>query len=147
MHAILFCGIQATGKSSFYKQQFFKTHMHLSLDVLKTRHREGKFLETCLKTQMPFVIDNTNVSIAERKVYIDLARLHGYKISGYYFQSKISDALLRNSTRTGKEYIPETGIKGAFNRLELPTHNEGFDELFYVKLTEDGFITTPWDTE
>lgn len=147
MHAILFCGIQATGKSSFYKQQFFKTHLHLSLDVLKTRHREGKFLETCLKTQMPFVIDNTNVSIAERKVYIDLARLHGYKISGYYFQSKISDALLRNSTRTEKEYIPEIGIKGAFNRLELPRRSEGFDELFYVKLTEDSFIITPWDTE
>jgi len=39
MEAIIFIGIQATGKSTFYKDNFFKTHIRINLDMLKTRKR------------------------------------------------------------------------------------------------------------
>ncbi len=145
MEAIIFCGIQATGKSTFFKERFFKTYMHISLDVLKTRHREGRFLQTCLDTQQAFVLDNTNVSIADREKYIVLAKAHHYKVIGYYFQSKLQEALTRNATREGKENIPEMGIKGAYSRLQLPNFKEGFDELYYVELKEDGFVVKEWE--
>lgn len=60
MEAVLFCGIQATGKTTFFKQRFFKTHIRISLDQLNTRNKEQRFLETCVATQQPFVVDNTN---------------------------------------------------------------------------------------
>src|SRR5687768_2528674 len=102
MEAIIFCGIQATGKTSFFKDKFFKTHIRISMDLLNTRNKELKFLETCLSTQQPFVVDNTNPGKEDRARYISIAREFKFKVIGYYFQSKIEDALARNSSRQGK---------------------------------------------
>ena len=54
------------------------------------------------------VIDNTNVSVAERKKYIDIAKEHGYKIIGYYFRSAIDECRMRNDQRQGKKKVPNT---------------------------------------
>ncbi|HET6226208.1 MAG TPA: ATP-binding protein [Bacteroidia bacterium] len=147
MEAIIFIGIQATGKSTFYTQKFFKTHVRISMDLLNTRNKEKRFLETCHSVQQRYVIDNTNPSIEERSGYIKNAKLNKFKIIGYYFQSKLNEAITRNSNRTGKENISEIGIKGTFNRLELPSYGEGFDELYYVELTNNGFIVKSWQNE
>ncbi|BAV06464.1 AAA domain-containing protein [Filimonas lacunae] len=147
MEAVIFCGIQATGKSTFFKEKFFRTHMRISLDQLNTRNKESKFIETCFHTFHPFVVDNTNPSKEERARYITQAKANKYKVIGYYFQSKLSDALERNSQRTGKENIPEIGIKGTFKRLVLPTMEEGFDALYYVTTDNNTFIVKEWSDE
>lgn len=74
MEAVIFVGLQASGKSTFYKEHFFLTHVRVNLDMLKTRHREKRFLETCIETGQRFVVDNTNPSRAEREVYIRAAK-------------------------------------------------------------------------
>ena len=107
MEAIIFCGIQASGKSTFYKEHFFNSHARISLDLLNTRNREDIFLHACLSTHMPFVVDNTNPTRAERQKYITLAQLKHYTIKCYYFQTSLPDALSRNNTRQGKALIPE----------------------------------------
>ena len=147
MEAVLFCGIQATGKSTFYKERFFNSHIRISLDLLRTRHRENLFLQACLSSQQPFVIDNTNVTKAERARYVTLAKAAKYNVICYYFQSKIADALERNAQRNGKARIPELGVKGAFNRLELPSNDEGFDRIYYVEITDAGFQEKEWQDE
>lgn len=147
MEMILFCGIQATGKTSFYREQFLKTHIRVSLDMLNTRYREGKFVETCLLTGQPFVVDNTNPIREARRNYIGEAKHHKFKVRGYYFQSKIEEAIERNSKRNGTEFIPVAGIRGTYNRLELPSYEEGFDELYYVELKENLFVVKPWENE
>ncbi|MEO6727270.1 MAG: hypothetical protein ABIP14_18420 [Blastocatellia bacterium] len=40
MEAIVFIGIQATGKSTFFQQRFFATHIRINLNMLKTGSRE-----------------------------------------------------------------------------------------------------------
>ena len=40
VEAVIFVGLQGSGKSTFYRERFFDTHVRLSLDMLKTRHRE-----------------------------------------------------------------------------------------------------------
>ncbi len=90
MQAIIFIGIQATGKTTFYNDRFFNTHVRISLDLLKTRHREHEFLTTCLRTRQSFVVDNTNPTIEDRKRYIDMVKDAKYEVIGYYFESKIS---------------------------------------------------------
>ncbi|WPQ66349.1 hypothetical protein SIO70_15935 [Chitinophaga sancti] len=67
MEAIIFCGIQASGKSTFYSEHFFNSHARISLDLLNTRNREDIFLHACFSTHMPFVVDNTNPTRAERQ--------------------------------------------------------------------------------
>ncbi|WP_247237208.1 AAA family ATPase [Telluribacter sp. SYSU D00476] len=144
MQAIIFCGLQATGKTTFYRNHFLKTHIRISLDMLNTRNKESQFIELCLRTQQKFVVDNTNLTKVERAKYIEAAKARKFRVVGYYFESKVEDAIRRNSTRTGKENIPEIGIRGAYKRLERPGYEEGFDELYYVRIGEEGFVVREW---
>lgn len=96
MEAVIFVGIQATGKSTFYHHRFGRTHLRINLDMLKTRHREQQFLSTCLDTRQRFVVDNTNPTPADRQRYIQPAQAQDFSITGYYFESKLADALIRN---------------------------------------------------
>src|SRR5262249_11933640 len=107
MEAIIFIGIQGTGKSSFYQARFFRTHVRISLDMLKTRNREQLLLRACIEGKQPFVIDNTNVTVTERARYIEPAKGAGFRVYGYYFKSNLRDALERNKGRTGLERIPD----------------------------------------
>jgi predicted kinase len=148
MQLVLFCGIQATGKSTFYQQRFFHSHVRLSLDLLRTRHREQRFLQVCLETQMRCVVDNTNPTRAERASYITPARTAGFEIVGYFFQSIAADALVRNRQRPVERQVPDKGIRGTRNRLEIPAPSEGFDKLYYVRVAgNQEFILTEWQDE
>jgi predicted kinase len=72
MEAVIFIGIQGSGKSTFYRQRFFDTHVRLSLDMLKTRYRQRMLIEACVAARQRFVVDNTNVLAEERAEYIRL---------------------------------------------------------------------------
>jgi len=145
MEAVIFIGIQATGKSTFYKDNFFKTHIRINLDMLRTRKREDIFLDACIKAKQPFVIDNTNPSETDRRKYIDLAKSAEFRVIGYYFHSSINEAIMRNQKREGKENIPLAGIRSTHAKLQLPSLDEGFDELYYVRINEENkFVVEEW---
>jgi predicted kinase len=148
MQLVLFCGIQATGKSTFYQQRFFHSHVRLSLDLLRTRHREQRLLQVCLETQMRCVIDNTNPTRAERATYLAPAKAAGFEVVGYFFQSIATEALLRNQQRPAERQVPDKGIRATRNRLKLPTRAEGFDKLYFVRaLGNQEFELTDWQDE
>jgi predicted kinase len=137
MEAVIFIGIQATGKSEFCKRRFFKTHVRINMDMLRTRHREDILLRACIEAQQPFVVDNTNPTVSERAKYIMAARNAGFKVTGYYFKSVIKDALALNDNRFGEERIPVAGVAGTYKKLALPKYEEGFDALYYVRMAPD----------
>ena len=149
MEAIIFVGLPGSGKSSFYKERFFNSHVRISLDLLKTRHRETRILDACLETDQQLVIDNTNPTRAERSRFIEAvkaARVQ-YTISGYYVESKVEDCLRRNAQRLEAERVPDVAILSAAKKLELPLLDEGFNQLHYVRLTEGGFVVEEWNDE
>lgn len=148
MQLVLFCGIQATGKTTFYQQQFLHSHVRLSLDLLRTRHREQRLLQACLDTQMRCVVDNTNPTRAERASYLAPARAAGYELVGYFFQSIAAEALVRNRQRPVERQVPDPGIRATRNRLEIPSRAEGFDKLYFVRtLGKQEFAITDWQDE
>jgi predicted kinase len=136
MEAILLIGIQGAGKSTFYQQRLFDTHVRISLDLLKTRYREQLFLQACILTQQRFVVDNTNVLAAEREKYIGPAREAGFRVIGYYFPVPVQQAIGRNLKREGKKKIPVQGVLGTYKRLQPPCREEGFDDLYCVTVTQ-----------
>lgn len=125
-------GIQGSGKSTFC-QKYLPNFYRINLDTLKTRHQEQLAIDECFKCGRNFVIDNTNPTIDERGKYILRAKKEGYKILGYFMESKIKDCIERNNQRTGKACIPATAIAATSNKLQLPSYDEGFDELYFVK--------------
>ena len=148
MQLVVFCGIQATGKSTFYQRQFFHSHVRISMDLLRTRNRERRMLELCLDTKMRCVIDNTNPTRAERAVYIEPAQAAGFEVVGYFFQSIAAQALVRNQQRPLERQVPDRGIKGTRNRLEPPSRAEGFDRLYFVQIgANQEFEISDWHDE
>jgi predicted kinase len=147
LQAIIFTGIQATGKSTFYQRQFFRTHIRINLDMLRTRHREQILLSACIEAQQPFVVDNTNPTRENRAVYIEAAKAADFEIVGYYFQSKAREAIERNAHRPTEEQVPEVGIWGCAGRLEIPSIDEGFDRLYYVWINNNEFMIEEWQDE
>ena len=142
---IIFIGIPASGKTTFYQQNFAEKHVHISLDILHTRNREDDMLEDTLISEKFCVIDNTNVTAAERAKYIEAGKKYGYKVIGYYFRSSIDECRIRNEQRQGKKQVPEVALRDKAAHLERPSKQEGFDELYYVKIVDDKFETTQYD--
>ena len=134
MQLILFCGIQASGKSSYYKAHFADTHIRFNLDMLRTRHREALLFHACLQAKQPCVIDNTNPTAAARAKYLAPARAAHFQSIAYYFDTSFADALARNAARSGKARIPDRAVIATHKQLKPPTIAEGFAAIYRVRL-------------
>jgi predicted kinase len=143
MEAIVLCGVQASGKTTLYRDRFLATHVRISLDLLRTRAREAAFLALCLQTGQPFVVDNTNPTPAERRRYIEPAREAGFRVIGDLVEVDAEIALGRNAGRAGRARISERGVAGTAKRLIRPSAAEGFDELWYATAAPDGWRIEP----
>jgi predicted kinase len=141
MEAVIFVGIQGAGKSTFFRERFFDTHVRINLDMLRTRAREEKLLNACLESGQPFVIDNTNPLPADRQRYLQPARARGFRTVAYFFQSTLRDAMQRNNLRPGKKKVPAPAVAATFKKIVPPTMAEGFDVVRVIELTGDrGFV-------
>ena len=138
MEAVILVGIQASGKTTFYRQRFFDTHVRISRDVVGTKNRERLLLEACLQGRQPFVVDNTNPTADERARYVAAARAAGFRVVGYFFRTETRAAIARNRLREGRAVVPIPGILGTYKKLQEPRMEEGFDALYEVRVNEAG---------
>lgn len=130
---VIMIGIQGSGKSTFYQNYLADNYVRVNLDTLKTRHQEGLLISECIKAGKNFAVDNTNPTREDRQRYIPTARDAGYKIVGYFMESKLKVCIERNQQREGVARIPSMAIAATSNKLQIPTYDEGFDELYFVK--------------
>ena len=142
--AIVFMGIQASGKTTFYEQMLAdKGYTHISLDILHTRKKEDLLLVDCLENGRSLVVDNTNPEVSVREKYITKAKEYGYQVIGIFFQSRVKDCMRRNEQRGLK--VPQKAIACTSNNLQLPSLEEGFDELYFVSINNNNqFKISPW---
>jgi predicted kinase len=151
LELVLFIGLQASGKSTFYRARFAATHAHVSKDRFRHNRnrdrRQRQLIEEGLSRGHSVVVDNTNPTAEERRNLIALGRVHGARIVGYYFESRVRDCLERNRRREGNERIEDVAIFSTIKRLQPPSRREGFDQLFHVRLTESGFEVSDWREE
>ncbi len=141
MQLLMLIGVQGAGKSTF-AQRFFDTHIRLNRDMLKTQHREKCLFDACLVSKTPTLIDKTNPTQAERSVYIQAALACHFEVVAYYFDVGFEDALRRNNLRSGKQKIPEVGLKSTLKKMEKPCFNEGFSKIYYVTVKNGAFAVT-----
>jgi predicted kinase len=141
--AVIFVGIQGAGKSTFFRERFFDTHVRINLDMLRTRNREQILLAACLEGGQSFVSDNTNPLPADRKRYLEPARASGFRPIAYFFQATLSDAMRRNNLRAGKKKVPAPAVAATLKKLVPPSAEEGFAEIYLVEITPgEGFTVS-----
>ena len=141
MEAIIFTGIQASGKTTFYLEKFFRTHLHLSLDKIKTRKKEQVLLDACFQANQSFVVDNTNSGRTIREKYLVPAKAKSRcKIIGYFFLTTLKAAIARNTIREGG--VPRSVIEKTFENHYRQKYDEGFDELYTVEIVGKDFKVT-----
>jgi predicted kinase len=141
---IVFSGLQASGKTTFYRERFAATHVHVSKDAWpharNKERRQRRLVDEHLRAGRSVVVDNTNPTQVEREPLIAIARAIGAKAVSYSFVVTVEDALRRNATRQGRARIEDVGIYSIAKKLVVPSDLEGFDARFEVRLGESGFL-------
>lgn len=127
--AIIFIGLQGSGKTTYFSKHFARTHAHASRDIQQTPERERAFLNECLRSGRSFVIDDTNATRAVRAPYIRDAKAAGFAVLCYFFDTPVRTAIGRNNHRKDKKPVPVPAILRTAKRLEPPSLDEGFDEI------------------
>jgi predicted kinase len=150
MELVIFIGLQASGKTTYYHMHFAATHVHISLDRLRNNsrpeRRQAQLVADALQAGHSVVVDNTNATAAKRAPLVALGRAYGAAIVGYSFESLISASLVRNRQRAGRERVPDVAIYAAAKRLERPAYAEGFDQLYHVRIADGmNFELREWD--
>ena len=142
MEVALFVGLQAAGKSTFYRTHLASTHGLVSKDAFRNNRRPQRrqmhLIEEALREGRSVVVDNTNPTAEDRSPIIALADLRGAGVVGYFFESNLADCLTRNRAREGKARVPDAAIRITLSRLQVPTSSEGFDRIFRVAIIPGG---------
>lgn len=136
-------GIQGSGKSTFCSI-FLSDAVRINLDTLHTRNKEALLIADCQRKGCDYVVDNTNPTREDRARYIPVAREAGYRVIGYFLQSRLQECIQRNNQRSGKDRIPSKAIAMTSNKLEMPSRSEGFDELYFVKNNGETMSISEW---
>jgi predicted kinase len=130
---IIFVGLQASGKSTYYQANFAATHVHVSKDLMKgTRNRDAiqlQMIEEALSEKRSVVVDNTNPTPAARAPLIALGKKHHARVIAYYFETTVKDAVARNRRREGKARVPDVALFVSAKKMVPPGLAEGFDEV------------------
>ncbi|HEX6099347.1 MAG TPA: ATP-binding protein [Thermoanaerobaculia bacterium] len=133
---IIFVGMQAAGKSTYYRAHLAATHVHVSKDLMPTvRDRDTKqrdLIVAALAAGKSVVVDNTNPTPAVRAPLIELGKAMGARVVAYYFEITPKEAVARNRGREGKARVPDVAIFVTAKKLVPPSFDEGFDEVRVV---------------
>jgi predicted kinase len=142
VECIILVGLPASGKTTFYMQRFSGTHRHISKDLWPNSSRkdlrQAREIREALLASRPVVVDNTNPRVADRAAILSIAREAGARRIGYYFGASTREAVGRNRGREGAARVPDVAIFTKAKRMVVPARAEGFDELYTVRIRDDG---------
>ena len=141
-------GVPTSGKSTFSNQQKYSKYIRISSDdilqeVAKERQQSYntvfkgnirfaqiammKVLRKAIEDGKNIIWDQTSLTRKQRKEKLKHIPAH-YKKTAVYFIVDLKTALQRNTQRPGKVIPPEI-LERMIKEYELPTLEEGFDEI------------------
>jgi predicted kinase len=139
----VFVGLQASGKSTYFRERFTETHQLVSKDLFPNNRNKNRRQEHLLRAALSagrcVVVDNTNPTLEDRRALIGLGGEYGARIVGYFFDASVSECIRRNEVREGKARVPDVAIYATAKKLVAPSIEEGFDELLCVRLNDSAF--------
>jgi predicted kinase len=140
---VVFVGLQASGKSTFFRERFAETHQHVSKDLFPNNRNKNRRQEHLLRAALLagrcVVVDNTNPTLEDRRALIGLGGEYEARIVGYFFDASVRECIRRNEVREGKARVPDVAIYATAKKLVAPSIEEGYDGLLRVRLNDSAF--------
>ena len=130
--AVIFVGLQGAGKTTYFRDHFAETHVHISRDVQGSMERELALMRECIEAGRSFVVDDTNSTRAARTRIIREAKAARFRVSAVFFDASVRTAIGRNNHRNDKRPIPVPAILRTAKGLEPPSLEEGWDEVTII---------------
>ena len=148
MELIMLIGIPTSGKSTFSNNPKYKDYIRVSSDdilqeIAKERQQSYntvfkgnirfaqiammKVLRKAIEDGKNIIWDQTNLTKKQRREKLKHIP-DTYKKTAVYFIVDLKTALKRNTKRPGKVIPPEI-LERMIKEYELPTNEEGFDEI------------------
>ncbi|KAI9598403.1 polynucleotide kinase 3 phosphatase-domain-containing protein [Syncephalis fuscata] len=149
LEVVVFAGMPASGKTSFYRKWFAPAnYVHINQDNLRTKQRCSATAKEALSNGKSVVIDNTNPAMETRRDYIQLARDHGAKVRCFYFNTDPSLARHNNVFRAftaplastdaiRNSLLPDVVFHTYRGQFVEPKIEEGFDEVKTIEFIPD----------
>lgn len=145
---IIMVGSPGSGKSTYSENYLVnKGYIRINQDILKNQKNCMKKAENEIKNKKSVVIDNTNPTINVRKNYINLAKNYKLKVRCFYIDIPKQLAFhlnnLRNVNNERKHFsesVNQIPIHTFYKHLEIPTLEEGFDEIVNLNFVPGPFV-------
>ncbi|WP_240926419.1 ATP-binding protein [Streptomyces sp. JB150] len=136
-------GLQASGKSTFYRRWLSADHELISKDLFprgarRKQERQMRLMAEALGAGRSVAVDNTNPSPAEWGPLVAAGHAHGATVTAYWFPPDPAGSLARNAARQGRDRVPDTGIHATLGRLRRPSRADGFDAVREVRFDGRG---------
>jgi len=139
---VIMIGLPGAGKST-YARRAYPAHEYVSKDAFPPsardkQARQDAALRGALASGRSAVVDNTNVTPADRAAIVAIARELGARVTAVYVDATPREAIARNEGRSGRAKVPKVAIFTCAKRLVPPSIIEGFDALLTVRVRPDG---------
>ena len=137
MLLLIFCGPPGSGKTTLSKKTSEEQNaVRLSFDEMRClQHKEliGYVIEE-LQSKKNVVVDAVYARSAWRRAILEATKNIDCKRVLIYMNTPLEECILRNAQRPHP--LPEFMVRDIYNSIELPTLDEGWDEIKEVKTYE-----------
>ena len=134
---VVVVGLQGSGKSTLVRRTLAADHVVVSKDhwprARRREQRQLRVVEEHLRAGRSVVVDGTNASAERRAGLVALARELGVPVRAVHVDTPFAVCERRNAARTGRERVPDVGLRATAAILTRPTTAEGFDRVDVVR--------------
>lgn len=92
------------------------------------------------------IIDSCLCTKENRRPIVAICKSHGVKIACISVVAPMDCALNRNASRTANRRVPESYIRGCYDKFEIPTTDEGFCFVRVWESTDANANKKLWET-
>ena len=127
---IILIGPPGSGKSTIANS--LPEFTLISQDILKTKSKCIKHMNTALKNGERVLVDNTNPKRDKRKDYIDIAKTYNKKVLAVVINITKEQSMFLVNYRCKKNKnirVPDVAIHIYYKNFEKPIKGEGFDKI------------------